>query len=501
MGVIKKQSQLIWQLVGSLSLLFILFLPWRFQVNDDELMMWLVSGAYTGTPESYAVFIHPILSWFFSVLYKLVPHLPWYPIVWFSILWFSYLVFVGQVFEKCKEGWLASCWSLIILAFLVHFTFFLQFSMVAAFAVSSGLLARLIQWQKVNSSFWRIYPTDFLILLGFLVRPEVALLLTGSLFIFCLIFRQKFSFWNQWLIPGLILGLGYFVSWIWINGIGMDVFVSVNHLRSQVFDSPILQLNKDFWKTVNPDLYYFANGLQDFSEHKLNADQLNQWNVELQNKRWGMISGTFFLKAIWNDIQDEHFLIGIGLIMVFFSLVIQFRLGLLSLALIFLGFIILSPFYLIKVQIFGLGILFFLIIQLIYLDSSKKDFAGFSRGFTAVLILGIIFHFRSFFKSYDNLPNKDLLNQVISNIGSSSDQEIYLVVDNKYYLNEVFQNPLPFKILGWGSLLEQYQKSGSHFDKKVFLIDENTFWANQGYFDESRISIEELENLLLIQFQ
>lgn len=501
MGVIKKQSQLIWQLVGSLSLLFILFLPWRFQVNDDELMMWLVSGAYTGTPESYAVFIHPILSWFFSVLYKLVPHLPWYPIVWFSILWFSYLVFVGQVFEKCKEGWLASCWSLIILAFLVHFTFFLQFSMVAAFAVSSGLLARLIQWQKVNSSFWRIYPTDFLILLGFLVRPEVALLLTGSLFIFCLVFRQKFSFWNQWLIPGLILGLGYFVSWIWIKGIGMDEFVSVNHLRSQVFDSPILQLNKDYWKTVNPDLYYFANGIQDFSEHKLNADQLNQWNVELQNKRWGMVSGTFFLKALWTYIKHEHFLLGIGLIMLVYSLLIQFRMALTSLVLIFLGSIILSPFYLIKVQIFGLGILFFLIIQLIYLDSSKKDFGGFSRGFTAVLILGIMFHFRSFLKSYDNLPPKDFLGNAISKVVKAGDQELYLVLENKYYLNEVFQKPLQFKLLGWGNLLEQYQKSGSHFEKKIFLIDERVFRANQGYFDESGLTIESFDSLLLIQYK
>lgn len=501
MEIIKKHPVLFWQMMGSLAILCVLFLPWRFQVNDDELMMWLVNGAYTGTPESYVVFIHPILSWFCSVLYTLVPHLPWYPIVWISILWFSYLVFVGQVFEKCKEGWLASCWNLIILAFLVHFTFFLQFSMVAAFAVSSGLLARLIQCQKVNSSFWRVYLTDFLILGGFLVRPEVALLLTGSLFIFCLVFRQEFSSWKQWLIPGLILGLGYFVSWIWINGIGMGEFVSVNHLRSQVFDSPILQLNKEYWKTVNPDLYYFANGLQDFSEPKLNADQLNQWNTELQNKRWEMISATFFLKGMWTYIQQEHFLIGIGLIMLVYSLVIQIRLALLSLVLIFLGFIILSPFYLIKVQIFGLGILFFLIVQLIYLDSSTKVFGGFTRVITAVLIFGILFHFRSFIKSYDNLPPKDFLGNAISKIAQAGDQELYLVLENKYYLNEVFQKPLAFKLLGWGNLLEQYQKNRSHSGKKIFLIDERVFRANKGYFDEPGLTIEGFDSLLLIQFK
>lgn len=501
MEIIKKHPVLFWQILGSMAILCVLFLPWRFQVNDDELMMWLVSGAYTGSPESYAVFLHPLLSWFFSILYDSFPILPWYPIVWFLILWISYLVIVRQVFEKYKEWWLASCWILILLAILAHFSFFIQFSMVAAFSVSSGISVRIVQSQKMRSSFLRIYKSDFLILLGFLVRPEVALLLIGSLFIFSFVFKQGVGTSKLWGIPSLILVVGYFVSWIWINEIGMNEFVSINKLRSQVFDSPILQLNKDYWKAANPDLYYFANGLQDFSVPKLSAGQLNKWNIELQNKRWVLISGTFFLKAIWNDIQDEHFLIGIGLIMLFFSLAIHFRLALLSLALIFFGFLLLSPYYLIKVQIFGLGFLLFFIIQMIYHDSSKKAFGGYSWIFTPVLIFGILFHFRSFFKSNDNLPNKDFLNQVISNIGSFSDQEVYLVVDNKYYLNEVFQNPLPFKILGWGSLLEQYQKSGSQFDKKVFLIDENTFWANQGYFDESRISIDELENLLLIQFQ
>jgi hypothetical protein len=63
---------------GLLALASVWFLPWRFQVNDDVLMMWLVSGAYTGTPETYAVFIHPILSWIFSRLYAAFPFVNWY---------------------------------------------------------------------------------------------------------------------------------------------------------------------------------------------------------------------------------------------------------------------------------------------------------------------------------------------------------------------------------------------------------------------------------------
>jgi hypothetical protein len=37
---------LLWSTIGILAALLIWNLPWRFQFNDDEVMMWLVSGAY-----------------------------------------------------------------------------------------------------------------------------------------------------------------------------------------------------------------------------------------------------------------------------------------------------------------------------------------------------------------------------------------------------------------------------------------------------------------------
>jgi hypothetical protein len=128
-----------WAILGLLAMIVIWFLPWRFQTNDDELMMWLVSGAYTGTPESYAVFIHPILSWYFSKLYTFFPSVPWYPLSWFAVMYLSYLVFLNLVWKKNSELIMKQIWSLFLFAFLIHFTFSLQFSIVSAFAVSAGI--------------------------------------------------------------------------------------------------------------------------------------------------------------------------------------------------------------------------------------------------------------------------------------------------------------------------------------------------------------------------
>src|SRR5690606_27825638 len=40
--------------------------PFIFETNDDSKMMMLVSGTFSGVPEDYGVFIHPLLSLFFS---------------------------------------------------------------------------------------------------------------------------------------------------------------------------------------------------------------------------------------------------------------------------------------------------------------------------------------------------------------------------------------------------------------------------------------------------
>ena len=86
-----KKFMFAWLSIGAVALSIVALLPWRFQVNDDVIMMWLVSGAYTGTPEPYAVFIHPVLSWVFSKLYIGFPLFPWYESVWFLGIYFSFI--------------------------------------------------------------------------------------------------------------------------------------------------------------------------------------------------------------------------------------------------------------------------------------------------------------------------------------------------------------------------------------------------------------------------
>ena len=107
-------------MLAGIAVLTVSFLPWRFQLNDDMIMMWLVRGDYSGQPESYAVFIHPILSWTFAELYTLIPGVNWYPLTWFLVMYSSFLVFVNGIHTHLPK-YLATFLSLLLLAFFIHF--------------------------------------------------------------------------------------------------------------------------------------------------------------------------------------------------------------------------------------------------------------------------------------------------------------------------------------------------------------------------------------------
>ena len=50
----------------------------KYEVSDDFMMEVMVSGAYTGTPSPYIMFMNPLIGLFLSTLYKLHASLNWY---------------------------------------------------------------------------------------------------------------------------------------------------------------------------------------------------------------------------------------------------------------------------------------------------------------------------------------------------------------------------------------------------------------------------------------
>lgn len=102
--------------------------------------MWLVSVAYTDAPESYAAFIHPLLSWFFSELYTFFPGSPWYPMTWFEVIYGSSVVFLRMAWENSKKKNFDKFFTLVIFCLVVHSLLFLQFTIVAGFVAFQDIM-------------------------------------------------------------------------------------------------------------------------------------------------------------------------------------------------------------------------------------------------------------------------------------------------------------------------------------------------------------------------
>lgn len=466
-----------WMIWAALALLFISFLPWRFQVNDDELMMWLVSGAYTGTTESFAVFLHPFLSWSFSKLYFFAPSIPWYPITWFVGMYLSFLTWLRTLEKMALPKNQRLLLTLLLFGFYIHFLFFLQFSIVSAFAIAAGWVAR---WEnsrdeKKKSS---LFPSDLLIIFGFLVRPIVLFLfLFASLGIWWCWYRKS-SLAKNLALPLLIGIVGGITFWLWVSTQNMQDIKEVNRLRSQVFDHPVLQLQKDQFRDSNPDLYHFSNGLIDFHTHPELTDKLPDWKDLLDQKRADVVNLPGIKAALTTFIAHEHLLLGLFGLLLVFSFLIQPKWTILGLGGLLGVLVLASPFVLIKVQVYGIIFLVAMICTpLIPSPKSPADTLINSLIFISISVLA--YHVYSFTRSTENLiPGDDLR---IDLAGLPPNAQTYLIGKGDYYRDLLFDKPLPFQLLGWPTLLPTTQRKDEGA-RNFYFVDSATYFNNRKYF-------------------
>ncbi len=485
----------IWAGIGLIAFLIVWNLPWRFQVNDDEVMMWLVSGAYSGTPEAFAVFIHPILSWIFSVLYTKFPEIPWYPATWFLIMFLSYLALIRLIASRPIHIFQKQVWAFFLFGFFLHFLFFLQFSIVAAFSISAGLGHRLIKRNGQIITWSNLRFSDLFLLFGYLIRPEVlVLIIIGGVGLNFLVIKKK-QLYLRFVLPILLSIGGYLGMFLWIDIAGLREFYEINRLRSQVFDHPSLQLHKEEFKTSNPELYYFGNGLIDFNIDQTLPEKLPIWKKELDQRRFLYFSPAILSNSFTIFLRHEHFFIGLLGFFLTFSFLLNWKNSLYMFLILFSGLILLSPFFLLKVQIFAIVFLLYFILCLVSTDSqiALKNVWGI---YIVLLFGSIIFHFISYFQSSKNIQSGSILIQEIERIQSEGIQEIYLIGSGNLYQEIIFDRPLKFRILGWPTLLEKY-KGYEDLGRKAYLIDSITYSNNVGYF-KTEVKKEGTTDLILL---
>jgi len=215
----------------------LMFLPLRFETNDDIIMMMLASGAYSGDPTPNLVFINYILGLLLSRLYGIIPQVDWYPAFMLSLLSASSALMVLTAIERVQQNHPVGMFTLATLGALTFNTIIhMQFTTAAALSVAVGAWAfwtmssRALRWVGA-----------FLVLSGFLLRFEAAALVVVVSAPFAVL-----GMWRQVAPLSRGLGLGVFVVvGICLHmaserayGILSPVYVAFNDIRGQLNDNP-----------------------------------------------------------------------------------------------------------------------------------------------------------------------------------------------------------------------------------------------------------------------
>lgn len=461
----------LWYIALILPITVIWFLPWRFQTNDDVIMMWLVSGAYTGEPEPYAVFIHPWLSYFLSRFYYPFPEINWYGLTWFAIILFSGILLIGKIKRLgASQDW-KSVLNLFVLMISIHLCVFPQFTLVAGFAAFSGM-SRF--FERGNALITSRLLGLILIFLALMVRLEsVALIGIGwawSELIFPIQSRVKAV---SLAVIISILAVSTFVGKrIYEQKNVEPSFLEFNRARAKVIDHPSFVSH---YSTIvfepNSDWFFFSRWI--FEELPIDLDQLTKKKEELDQRlfTWKEVgSGLYRLILIQLTELFKGMLI-LALIIGFFSLRFELKKKLAYFLIWLIFFLIFNHFN----MLLGRVIFLFFIVLLFPILNYPKLYSSFPyiKYIRIVFFVFIGIHLFNFLKYSEGrkLVNKEFNTLINYN---HVDRPVFIEGIFEYVFMDHFSriNPVPILSNGWVSRspfqLKAYKLRGFSKQSELF---------------------------------
>ncbi|NVK53631.1 MAG: hypothetical protein HWD85_11915 [Flavobacteriaceae bacterium] len=472
-----KNSFFFWVVLGLFAHLLIGFSDWRFDANDDVLMMWLVSGGYTGDYESYAVFLHPFLSSFLASLYSIVPNISWYPVFWFLFLFFAYVGVIFSIFYKSNTIRIAWVLSFFVLLVWIHFCFFLQFTLVAGAAAFS---AYLIFEKALKFKSKILYGISIiLIVISILVRWESFALFSIGYGLYLLVCCCKDNFRKiiLHLIPIISLFLFFRISdYVFINASGLADFKAYTKARSSVFDHPAFYslATKDYL-APGSNWFFFSLGMMDGNQ--TNLESLKSLKNELDKNLFSVNQAFRSFDRIKEIMVFQRFkaVMSLFIVLGYFGLFFWKPKKMLFFGLWILFIVVFNHFFIINPRVFIL-LFMVLLIPILSYSSQKTSYSRFLIP-SFVMLFGIaIIHCRNFMVEANR---RDLIEEEFDALINSIDPNQLMVFEgyrqNFLPLKYSKINPVPYISVGWISNSPFQKKALARFGIKEFQEADNYY--------------------------
>ena len=293
------------QISACIALLFVgvtaAILPITFLTNDDSSIMYAFAGYFTGEPYPIHGFVNLPLGYLTSLLYMILPQVPWWPVLQLLCVTISIWVMFYTIWDIAVENNISHWWVIVIQTLLyalvlIHPVARLSFTMTAAMLGTAGVL-RLF---SVDTGGTKREPLSLL-----------ALLESLALMIACFLFRNStgyslLCFWAAGVayhalnvcFVGLpenrraelkrlgayaIAGVAVFAALIWLNGwsnqnMNPEGYAQFEEARGEFFDFPHVAYADDpaFYASIGWDKEtYDLVGKACFIDPHVTAESLN----------------------------------------------------------------------------------------------------------------------------------------------------------------------------------------------------------------------------------
>lgn len=177
-----------------LFLIIYKFIPIVYSTNDDRMIAEIISGQFTGTPESYAIQMTYGFTWLLSKLYEFTRSLNWYGIILIFVQIFSFgtILYRLQSFSKKWKNKMFLVVSAMAVFAAVWLKVYVQmtYTTTAAFV---GMVA--IFWYATSKTEWKnLLMVCLLADIAFSIRPNVFYMLlpaTGLVYLWKLIGKKE----------------------------------------------------------------------------------------------------------------------------------------------------------------------------------------------------------------------------------------------------------------------------------------------------------------------
>lgn len=272
----KKHENLILAIITAIAMFVVIAACFDFyyQANDDILIKNILSGTYTGTPESRNVQMHYPMSLLISFLYRIGRNIPWYGLLLCVAHFFACGYIVFNTCKVIKNRWLkvvvSGLEAVLFSGTMLYELVFTQYTVTCGMLAAAAMFGFFMSDRKlpVKEFIKANIINVILVFIAFVVRSEMLLLMfpfvcVAGLFkwsntdkstnekMFC-----KENLIKYFAVFGIIiasLGVGQAIHFVAYSGNDWKTFMEFFDNRTELYDYqfiPSYEGNESFYDSI-----------------------------------------------------------------------------------------------------------------------------------------------------------------------------------------------------------------------------------------------------------